>query len=445
MNMNYDYNIFIKAFIRHAMRHQSSFVLRQTYTSNRKMSQHVTTSFNPIHTMASPSTGLMTQANAMRIPFLFYRIFFVSPIGQTAHGGLGVSKKLAFYYAIVAVIYSALIICTWPPHSSWADKVIAHYGYIWYAITLVDVSLSRLSFLAIGFISVQKCNYQIVFFRTLVSIDDRLRQRFGRTLNDKRLLLGYLVMMMSVVGIVVFSGYVQWKVLTAMVAVGMDLPVTVLLCTFVLERINLWLLTCAFVGCSLMVSRRLRVLLEILKCDRRQSADESSDAEETDSNVPFIPAVEIYGDLYRLIELMSAYMGSITLMRAGHDFIATTSTGYYMCLLHMQSGPFVAAARTRAIYLFVQNAVRPLMVCVAAQWALDAIDECGRVLNRFAVRTAVDREAMESFQYWSLHHGKAHFSAAKFFDINMAFFYAVCVGAVFCEIVSALTKLISYR
>lgn len=57
--------------------------------------------------------------------------------------------------------------------------------------------------------------------------------------------------------------------------------------------------------------------------------------------------------------------------------------------------------------------------------------DCQRELNRFEVKTATDKDLMDSFHHWSLHN-VAHFTAAQFVNINAALLYAVCwnrVGA----------------
>lgn len=50
--------------------------------------------------------------------------------------------------------------------------------------------------------------------------------------------------------------------------------------------------------------------------------------------------------------------------------------------------------------------------------------DCQRELFRFDVKTAVDRDLLESFRYWSLHN-VARFTAAQFVSINTAFLYAI--------------------
>lgn len=144
----------------------------------------------------------------------------------------------------------------------------------------------------------------------------------------------------------------------------------------------------------------------------------------------FAEAVDIYLQMYRLIELISNYTGAIILLRAVHDFILITSSAYNVCVLQIHGGDYIeAVARTRVIVLFLQHIIRPLLVCGSAEWTLDAASECVGALNSFAVRNPVDRQVMESFQYWSLHNRKPHFSATEFFDINTACLYAVS----FCD------------
>lgn len=312
--------------------------------------------------MSNSTIGLV---RAFRIPLFFYRFFFVAPIERNADGQLVYSRRFGVYYSVVAVAY-VLTFLTNQMSQTWTYTAIKQYGYIWYSLTMLDVSLSKLTFVLVTFISVRQSTQQIEFFRTLHIIDLRFRVRFRYAINYDGSCVSYAVVMAVVMAIVAFGLWITWSFLQSMLKDDLDLPITVIIIHYVLEKINLWLLTCAFVGSALIVNRRLRLLTMLLRKER-----ESIDAGKL-STYRLGDIIVVYQQLCRLIGSLGEFTGTIILLRTIHDFFTMTATAHFFCDMVFVRGASLASSWV-SLFMLAQNVARPLLVCMSAEWTLDAV------------------------------------------------------------------------
>lgn len=309
---------------------------------------------------------------ATRLPLLLYRFCFVSPVIRLPNGTYTCSSWMVAYYVIATIAYLLYILFRYPTHRAFIPTIVQHFGHIWVALLLVDIFLSKATFILIVSMALYYAHHQMEFFNTVREIDICLHRHFAHVpLRYDRMFVLYICIVLVIWMICGTGAWFKWMHLQAMQRIGTTIPGDFVMITFVVEKLNLWMLTCAFVGCAIVVRERMCVLVTAMRLERvRPGAEQPQEPALEFGNV-----VELHRRLCRLVELMSIYAGGIMLLRFVHDFVLVTAYTYFLCDMLLHHDVSVLAGLP-SVWNLLQNFARPVMVCVSAELVQEAVKFC---------------------------------------------------------------------
>lgn len=262
----------------------------------------------------------LSFGQALALPLIVHQIFFITPIVLTANRQrLVASKYLTIYSYTYLAVHILLHLNFLGVGLNSSYKTINEIGYIWFALSVLDLTMSKCTFVINVILSQRKKHYQLEFLSKIVCLDKFLVNEFDLQIDYTKLAIGGVISIGGCFVYATLASVMTWHKLEALsvnefwTKLGYTIP-------YFVDKLTGTLITNGYLVCCSIVYGRYCILRRILAEEKHRS---------------FESILKVFSNISELGDLLNRYSSVLLFTRFAHDFILCTSTTYLLCELFL--------------------------------------------------------------------------------------------------------------